>query len=255
MSAASIIGTVRAAGGEITLVDDRIKLKVPASLHDEVVAEIKAHKGAIKFALKCETDDPQEADNYLAFYDDRAAVAKIDGGKTVDEWDDELSSDVSALLKAVAENPQCRIFCLAGDKVRLEALQPLPGEVIPQLRRLKPDVTEYLVGLRIMDGVAALLTGRPERELTAARQAVMAFVDNHLEAARCIGWLDLELFGCHPEREAARSRYDYAGAVTLAAMSGHSIERITEQAAHYENGLAYYRRTMPADAVPVWKLA
>ena len=25
-------------------------------------------------------------------------------------------------------------------------------------------------------------------------------------------------------------------------------------AAHYENGLAYYRRPMPADAVPVWEL-
>ncbi len=68
-------------------------------------------------------------------------------------------------------------------------------------------------------------------------------------------WSDLELFGCHPNRKAARNRFDYAGAVTLAAMSGHSIERITEHAAHYENGLVYYRkRHIPADAVPVWEL-
>jgi len=168
---------------------------------------------------------------------------------------DEFSSDISALRKAVAENPQCHSFFLAGEKVRLEASRPLPGEVMPQVRRLKPDVAEYLAGLRIMDGVAALLTGRPERELTAARQAVTAFVDNHLEAARCIGWSDLELFGCYPDREVARNRYDYAGAVTLAAMSGQAIERITELAAHYENGLVYYRkRLLPTDAVPVWEL-
>ncbi len=169
---------------------------------------------------------------------------------------DEFSSDMSALLKAVAENPHCHSFYLAGKRVRLEASRPLPGEVRPQVRRLKPDVAEYRVGLRVMDGVAALLTGRPDHELTAAKQVVMAFLDNHLEAARCIGWSDLELFGCYPDREVARSRYDYAGAVILAAMSGDFIERITELAAHYENGLVYYRkRRMPADAVPVWELA
>ncbi len=107
-----------------------------------------------------------------------------------------------------------------------------------------------------MNAIPILLARRPERELTAASQAVMAFLDNHLETARRIGWSDLELFGCHPNREAARNRFDYAGAVTLAAMSGHSIERVTEHAAHYENGLVYYRkRHIPADAVPVWELA
>ena len=39
-----------------------------------------------------------------------------------------------------------------------------------------------------------------------------------------------------------------------ALVSGHSIEQITVRAAHYENGLAYYRQPMPADAVPVWEL-
>jgi hypothetical protein len=108
---------------------------------------------------------------------------------------------------------------------------------------------------RILAAIPALLTGRPDRELMAARQAVMAFLNNHLEAALHIGWSDPELFGCYPDRRPARSRFDYAGAVTLAAISGHSIERITERAAHYENGLAYYRRPMPADAVSVWELA
>ena len=107
----------------------------------------------------------------------------------------------------------------------------------------------------ILAAIPILLTGRPNHELTAARHAVTAFLDNHLETARRIGWSDLELFGCYPDREVARNRYDYAGAVTMAAMSGKLIERITELAAHYENGLVYYRkRLLPADAVPVWEL-
>ena len=109
---------------------------------------------------------------------------------------------------------------------------------------------------RILAAVTILLTGRPSHELTAAKQAVMAFLDNHLETARRIGWSDLELFGCYHDWGAARNRFDYAGAVTLAAIFGHSIEWITEQAAHYENGLVYYRkRPMPADAMPLWVLA
>ncbi len=129
------------------------------------------------------------------------------------------------------------------------------GENVPQLAELAelaapPHPEQY-----ILDSIPILINGRPDHELTAAKRAVMAFMDNHVEAARCIGWSDLELFGCHPNREAARNRYDYAGAVTLAAITGHSIERITELAAHYENGLVYYRkRLLPADAVPVWEL-
>jgi hypothetical protein len=112
-----------------------------------------------------------------------------------------------------------------------------------------------LPGKRILAALPILLIRRPDRELTVARQAVMVFLENHLETARRIGWTDLELFGCYPVREAARNRYDYAGAVTLAAISGHSIEQMTVRAAHYENGLVYYRkRPMPVDAVPLWEL-
>jgi len=115
------------------------------------------------------------------------------------------------------------------------------------------EVAALSLGERILAAIPTLLTGRPGHELTAAKKVVTAFLDNHLEAARRIGWSDLELFSCHPR--AGRNRYDYMGAVTLAANSGHSIERITELAAHYENGLVYYRkRLMPAGAVPLWEL-
>ncbi len=45
-----------------------------------------------------------------------------------------------------------------------------------------------------------------------------------------------------------------AASALMAAITGKSIERITELAAHYENGLVYYRRPLPAGAVPVWGL-
>ncbi len=130
------------------------------------------------------------------------------------------------------------------------------GENVPQLAELAelaapPHPEQY-----ILDSIPILINGRPDHELTAAKWAVMAFMDNHLDEAHRIGWTDLELFGCFPVQEFARHRYDYCGAVILAAMFGKSIEQITELAAHYENGLVYYRkRPMPADAVPVWELA
>jgi len=254
MTAAQALNAARAANIAIRIDGDDLILEASAPPQGAVVDLLSRHKIEVMGLLRTNRDGWSN-DDWQTSFEERAGIAEFDGCQTVDEWDDEFSSDVSALLKAVAENPQCHSFYLAGEKVRLEASRPLPGEVRPQVRRLKPDVTEYLAGLRIMDGVAALLTGRPERELTAARQAVTAFVDNHLEAARCIGWSDLELFGCYPDREVARNRYDYAGAVIMAAMSGQAIERVTELAAHYENGLVYYRkRPLPADAVPVWEL-
>lgn len=80
--AASIIEMVRASGGEITLADDRIRLKVPASIRDEVVVDIKTHREAVRFALKRETDGIWDAVDYHAFYEERAAIAEYDGGRT-----------------------------------------------------------------------------------------------------------------------------------------------------------------------------
>ena len=48
MSAASIIKRVRDAGGEIKLAEDRIRLRVPASLQDVLAAEVRAQKNAIR---------------------------------------------------------------------------------------------------------------------------------------------------------------------------------------------------------------
>jgi hypothetical protein len=82
VNATSIIGHIRAAGGDITLGDEGIRLKVPASLHDEAVTEIRAQKNAIRRALKNETGDPWDADDYRNFYHERTDIAEIEGGQT-----------------------------------------------------------------------------------------------------------------------------------------------------------------------------
>jgi len=82
VNATSIIGRIRAAGGDIRLADEGIKLKVPASLRDEVIAEIRAQKDAIRRALKNETDVPWDADDYRTFHHERADIAEIEGGQT-----------------------------------------------------------------------------------------------------------------------------------------------------------------------------
>ena len=80
MTATSIIGRIRAAGGDITLADKGIRLKVPASLHDEAIGEIRAQKDAIRRVLKNETDDPWDAEDYCTFHDERTGIAELEGG-------------------------------------------------------------------------------------------------------------------------------------------------------------------------------
>jgi hypothetical protein len=85
MSAAAIIERVRASGGEITLAADGIKLRVPASLRDQVVAEVKAHKPEVKHLLKIEAGDPWDAGDYCACFDEAAGVAEVDHGRSLPE--------------------------------------------------------------------------------------------------------------------------------------------------------------------------
>jgi hypothetical protein len=79
MSAASIIGRVRASGGDITLAGDNIKLMVPVSLYEEAVAEVRAQRGAVRCALKNETEAPWDAEDYHALYEERAGIGEYDG--------------------------------------------------------------------------------------------------------------------------------------------------------------------------------
>jgi hypothetical protein len=127
MSAAAIIERVRASGGEITLAADGIKIRVPASLRDRAVAEVKAHKAAIRFALKAETGDAWDPDDYRAFYDQVAGMLEFDNRLPhqkaeafafeccVTEW----------LNRNFEESPPGRCVHCGGGKRRLDPLLPL----------------------------------------------------------------------------------------------------------------------------------
>ena len=81
MSAAAIIRRVREAGGEIALASDGIKLKIPAAAQDHVIADIKAHKASIKRALADEIGDTWEADDWHAYFGERAGFLEYDCGE------------------------------------------------------------------------------------------------------------------------------------------------------------------------------
>lgn len=119
MNATSIIGRIRAAGGDITLAGEGIRLKVPAPLHNEAVAEVRAQKNAIKRALKDETGDPWDADDYRNFYHERTDIAEIEGGQTRARA--EATSVESCIVEWMNRHPEpsdasCCVWCKGQDQ-------------------------------------------------------------------------------------------------------------------------------------------
>lgn len=163
-------------------------------------------------------------------------------------------SDVSVLLKEVSERHHCRVS-LDGEKVRLKAPKPLPGEVMTRLRQHKADVIDYLCRARVLDGVEALLSSAWRWDTDRGMAAVRHFLREHWNAAHAAGWTDEELFACYPDLNFAGVRYDYAGPGTASALSGVPIDRVSASQVIFQNNLVHRKRPMPADAVPVWELA
>ncbi len=162
-------------------------------------------------------------------------------------------SDVSALLKEVAERHQCRIV-LAGEKVSLKAPRPLPGEVMTRLRRQKADVIKHLARARILDGAETLLSSAWQWDTDRGMAAVRHYLQEHWTAAHGAGWTDEEMFACYPDVNFAPVRYDYAGPGTSSALSGILIDRVTASQVIFQNNLVHRKRPLPADAVPLWEL-
>ncbi len=94
MTAATIIQRIRAAGGAISLADDRLKLSIPKSLSDELMPEIRAGKDAIQRALRNEASVPWDATDYRTFFVERAAIAEFDGGLSRDDAEAQAREDV-----------------------------------------------------------------------------------------------------------------------------------------------------------------
>ena len=144
---------------------------------------------------------------------------------------------------------------LAGEKVSLKAPRPLPGEVMARLRRHKAEVIDHLARARILNGLKALLSSTGQWDKDKGMAAVSLFLRDHWTAAHAAGWTDKELFACYPDLKFASVRYDYAGPVTSSALSGVPIDRVTSDQIHFQNNLVHRKRSLPADAVPVWELA
>ena len=120
MNAISIIDFVRASGGEIRTVAGRIKLKVPASLRYEVVTKVAEQKNAIIKALESNFDKPWSGEDYVAFFNERAAIAEHDGGLSRSEV--EAQAFECCVTEWLNRNPVCSPpdRCLGGG----EAEQP-----------------------------------------------------------------------------------------------------------------------------------
>ena len=80
MSATPDIFTlVRAAGGRVLMVEDRLKVRAPLPLPDELVAELRLHKAEVLAFLQ-DKKSAWTSGDWRAFYEERAAIAEHDGG-------------------------------------------------------------------------------------------------------------------------------------------------------------------------------
>lgn len=88
--------------------------------------------------------------------------------------------------------------------------------------------------------------------ITRQIRIVERFLDHHWPEADALGWSDVELFGCYPDKAFATVRYDCMGAVTIAALTATPIVAVSPTAIRLENGLASRRPPCCCLAQPVW---
>ena len=74
-----IIVQVRAAGGRIMIIEDRLKVRAPLPLPDKLVAELRLHKAEVMAFLQ-DRKAAWTPEDWRAFFDERAGIAEHDGG-------------------------------------------------------------------------------------------------------------------------------------------------------------------------------
>ncbi len=74
-----IIVQVRAAGGRIMIIEDRLKVRAPLPLPDKLVAELRLHKAEVLAFLQ-HGKVAWTPEDWRAFFDGRAGIAEHDGG-------------------------------------------------------------------------------------------------------------------------------------------------------------------------------
>ena len=86
MIAAKVVMEARAAGIQIEAQGDDLLLKAPAAPSPTMLALLSQNKSEIVFWLKS-GECGWSAEEWYAFFDERAAIAEFDGGLTRDQAD------------------------------------------------------------------------------------------------------------------------------------------------------------------------
>jgi len=73
-----IIAQVRAAGGRIVMIEDRLKVRAPLPLPDKLVAELRMHKAEVLAFLQ-DRKPAWTPEDWQAHFDERASIAEHDG--------------------------------------------------------------------------------------------------------------------------------------------------------------------------------
>ncbi len=74
-----IIAQVRAAGGRVMIIEDRLKVRAPLPLPDKLVAELRLHMAEVMAFLQ-DRKAAWTPEDWRAFFDERAGIAEHDGG-------------------------------------------------------------------------------------------------------------------------------------------------------------------------------
>jgi hypothetical protein len=196
---------------------------------------------------------------------------------------------VSALPLIEAVQRAGGAILLQGDRLRLSAPEPLPEDLVQELRAHKAEVIDHLQHARgpklaqpatglLPDGTvppvevvaswAAGVTRLAKMPLTrtypthAWQQLIIdaeRFLDDWAQQAAALGWPSWELFGCH--RRAPWGRIDGMGLVLLLRADEIAALTSTEAVIRTRTGaLQTYRRKLsdplhPAERCLVWELA
>jgi hypothetical protein len=74
-----IIVQVRAAGGRVMIIEDRLKVRAPLPLPDKLVAELRLHKAEVLAFLQ-DRKAAWTPEDWRVFFDERAGIAEHDAG-------------------------------------------------------------------------------------------------------------------------------------------------------------------------------
>ncbi len=162
-----------------------------------------------------------------------------------------------------------------GDGLVVEAPEPLPEEIMIELRAHKASVIDFLtrpvarvvllhcplgVPEAWVQGVADLLAmtcpvSCPAERWKVLREDAYTFLRDHAARAHGLGWTVLDLFGVHPVKPWVR--FDCMGLVPL--LNGTRVAALSDIEAVIEKpsgARLTYRRCgqVPSEARPVWSL-